>query len=158
MRKLILFLALAAAIGGAAIWHFSRPAASEEPLSAVSLDPKEWDPEVLRDTLAEIVVGGGPPPAKPEPAPPQAASPDLMKTASPQTTRPADPPPPKAGEEKYTIQPGDTLGAIAKKKYGSSAPRYVDAIVKKNSLKNPDALKVGTVLTLPDPATFQKAR
>jgi len=49
---------------------------------------------------------------------------------------------------KYVVQKGDTLGSIAKKAYGS-AGKY-PLIVSANSITNPDRLKVGTVLVIPD--------
>lgn len=48
---------------------------------------------------------------------------------------------------KYTVQPGDTLGTIASHFYGDSA-RYID-IVKANSMENPDQLEVGMELIIP---------
>lgn len=49
--------------------------------------------------------------------------------------------------QKYTVQPGDTLGKIAARFYGSS--RQYTRIVKANNIKNPDRVNVGTVLTIP---------
>ncbi len=50
-------------------------------------------------------------------------------------------------EQKYTVQPGDTLGKIAAKFYGSS--RQYTRIVEANNIKNPNVVSVGTVLTIP---------
>ncbi len=50
--------------------------------------------------------------------------------------------------KKYTIQPGDTLGKIAKQFY-NDAGRYVD-IVKANNMENPDQISVGMELMIPD--------
>jgi LysM repeat protein len=50
----------------------------------------------------------------------------------------------------YKVQAGDTLGKIAKKFYGD-ASRF-SAIVAANSIRNPDKLKVGQELVIPDPA------
>lgn len=50
--------------------------------------------------------------------------------------------------QSYVVQKGDTLGSIAKKFYGASS-RYT-LIVTANAIANPDALKVGTQLVIPD--------
>lgn len=50
----------------------------------------------------------------------------------------------------YKVQAGDTLGKIAKKFYGD-ASRF-SAIVAANSIRNPDKLKVGQELVIPDAA------
>ena len=47
----------------------------------------------------------------------------------------------------YTIQPGDTLGAVAKKFYGD-AMQY-KLIASHNGLANPDAVEVHQELVLP---------
>ena len=154
MRKLVLFVVLGSLIGAAAVWHFSRETQGEEALPAAAPNGQDWDPEVLRDARGKIVVGGGPPPPEPVPSQAQAVpSPkaELKKEA-------AAPAPKPAGDETYTVRAGDTLGEIAKRKYGSAAARYVDAIAKRNGLKDPDTLRVGAVLTLPDPASLTPAR
>lgn len=167
MRKWALFAVLAAAIGAASWWHFSRipqRAIEQDALDAESSNAaREWGPEVLRDTKAEVILGGGPiqeqAPSPPAPVATNLAKQDKMALPASSTqvlSKPEPAPASPSGEENYTVKSGDTLGAIAKKKYGSSAPRYVDAIVKKNSLKSADALKVGAKLVLPDPASLKK--
>jgi hypothetical protein len=49
---------------------------------------------------------------------------------------------------RYTVQPGDTLGKIAKKFYGD-ASRF-SLIVSANSIANPDKLTTGEELVIPD--------
>ncbi|MDW3194821.1 MAG: glycoside hydrolase family 19 protein [Cytophagales bacterium] len=49
--------------------------------------------------------------------------------------------------KKYTIQPGDTLGTIAKKFYGN-ASKYTE-IAEANDISNPNVVKVGQELVLP---------
>lgn len=49
----------------------------------------------------------------------------------------------------YTVQPGDTLGSIAKRFYGD-ASRYID-IVTANNIQDPDRIEVGTELMIPGP-------
>lgn len=48
----------------------------------------------------------------------------------------------------YVVRKGDTLGSVAKKLYGT-ASKY-PLIVAANSITNPDKLKVGTELVIPD--------
>ena len=75
------------------------------------------------------------------------ASPTPIITHTP-TSTPRPPPPPTP--TIYTVQPGDTLSAIA--------TRYnvtVDDLVRKNRIVNPDALQVGQDLTIPTPPAPQ---
>ena len=48
----------------------------------------------------------------------------------------------------YTVKSGDTLGRIAKRHYGDAA--LFRLIVQANAIANPDRLKVGQKLTIPD--------
>jgi LysM repeat protein len=50
------------------------------------------------------------------------------------------------GAQEYTVQAGDTLGAIADQ-FGVT----VDAIVAANDLANPDLIQPGDTLTIPAP-------
>ena len=52
----------------------------------------------------------------------------------------------KVVAKTYTVKTGDTLLSIAKKQYGDSS-KYT-TIVSKNSIKNPNLIKVGQVLLL----------
>ena len=66
---------------------------------------------------------------------------------------PAEVPAPVPGQ-KYEIQKGDTLWAIAKRAYkvnDHDARGVVDGIAKKNGLSNPDAIATGAFLQLPLP-------
>lgn len=69
----------------------------------------------------------------------------------PNPSAPRTDPPPAIPpvEREYTVRPGDTLSAIAKREYGSTA--YVDFIIRANRdlLPDPDMLKVGQKLRLP---------
>ncbi len=56
---------------------------------------------------------------------------------------------PRGGETTYTVQSGDTLGGIAYKVYGSSAPQYVDKIQRANNLPSPDAIQIDQKLVIP---------
>ncbi len=52
----------------------------------------------------------------------------------------------------YTVQPNDTLTAIARKTIGSGSHRAVTALYQLNrdTIANPDQLRVGAVLVLPE--------
>jgi len=52
--------------------------------------------------------------------------------------------------QAYTVQPGDTLGKIAKRFYGD--PAKYPLIVAANAIANPDELLVGQSLVIPDAA------
>ncbi|MFC4518228.1 LysM peptidoglycan-binding domain-containing protein [Streptomyces ehimensis] len=58
------------------------------------------------------------------------------------------PPPPPAPEARtYTVEPGDTLWAVAERFYGDGN-RYRD-IAAASRIDNPDVVNVGQVLTIP---------
>ncbi len=56
----------------------------------------------------------------------------------------------KAGAQDYTVQPGDNLSKISKHFYGD-ANKYM-AIAKANNLEDPDKIKVGQKLVIPEAA------
>ncbi len=49
----------------------------------------------------------------------------------------------------YVVKSGDTLGSIAYKHYGSSAPNYVEKITRANKMKDADTLQIGQKLVIP---------
>jgi nucleoid-associated protein YgaU len=51
--------------------------------------------------------------------------------------------------QAYKVQSGDSLGSIANKFYGSSAPEMVSRIMKANNLSNPNRLSLGQPLVIP---------
>lgn len=53
----------------------------------------------------------------------------------------------------YEVQSGDTLGSIAIKFYGSSAPEYVERIQRANQMTDADTLSIGQRLSVP-PKTY----
>ena len=67
-----------------------------------------------------------------------APAPVAQPTATPRTGTPSG--------ERYTVQPGDTLAAIAAE-YGVT----VESIIEANNLQNPDLLSVGQILIIPEP-------
>ncbi|GAB2560746.1 LysM peptidoglycan-binding domain-containing protein [Nocardia heshunensis] len=56
-------------------------------------------------------------------------------------------PPPPPAAQTYTVEPGDTLWAIAERFYGDGN-RYQE-IANASGISNPDAIDVGQVLTIP---------
>ena len=78
---------------------------------------------------------------------PDAAFEAVIATPTPQPTPTATPQPratPSPTPLVYTVQPGDTLFAIATR-FGVS----VDDLVRANRLVNPDSLQVGQQITIP---------
>ena len=56
------------------------------------------------------------------------------------------------GQQTYTVQPGDTLSAIAKRFLGN-ANAYMDIFnANRDQLKDPDVIKPGQVLKIPQAA------
>ncbi|WP_373531031.1 LysM peptidoglycan-binding domain-containing protein [Vampirovibrio sp.] len=49
----------------------------------------------------------------------------------------------------YTVVSGDTLGKIAEKVYGTSAPTYLDKIQRANNMSSPDKLQLDQKLIIP---------
>ncbi|HEY9745998.1 MAG TPA: LysM peptidoglycan-binding domain-containing protein [Oculatellaceae cyanobacterium] len=49
----------------------------------------------------------------------------------------------------YKVVSGDTLGRIAEKVYGSSAPKYIEKIQRANNMSSPDSLQIGQKLVIP---------
>jgi len=90
---------------------------------------------------------------QPTPAPPGKMFAPMVRQANiqdiptPTPDAPHDLPEMRAEAEEYTVQPGDTLGEIARL-YGVN----VDSIVQINEIANPNVLSVGQVLKIPPPS------
>ena len=120
--------------------------------------------EGLAEALpAAEAAGFTPPPASPAPAatPQPAPAPAPEAAATPQQTRktrwfsqrqPAPAQAEAAAQTTYTVQKGDVLSAIAKRHRVSTA-----ALAKANNLANPNALRIGQVLTIPRAGVPQPA-
>jgi nucleoid-associated protein YgaU len=65
------------------------------------------------------------------------------------TAEKASTPASSTGNTSYKVVNGDTLGRIAGKVYGSSAPQYIDKIQRANSMNSPDSLQIGQTLVIP---------
>lgn len=117
-------------------------AASATPLPAATLAPPTVTPvpasAAPRPSATAAVPLAAPaasspapePPATPESTPPPVAT-GAPATAAPQAT-------------VYTVQPGDTLHAIASRFHTT-----VDALVQRNQIADPDVIRPGTVLQIP---------
>jgi len=77
-----------------------------------------------------------------------------ITTAAPVPPPPAPPPavvpapsPAKSAGQSYTIQPGDTLGKLARKYYGD--PMLWPRIMEVNNIENPDLIYPGQVFIIP---------
>lgn len=77
-------------------------------------------------------------------APGSPASKNVLNTAEP-----AHGPAGSAANTSYTVTNGDTLGRIAEKVYGSSAPKYIEKIQRANNMKTPDSLQLSQKLVIP---------
>jgi len=94
-----------------------------------------------------------PPAAEPAPEPTPEAAPDSgldsgsepVAEAAPEGAPEPAPEPPAAAT--YTVEPGDTLWAIAERFYGDGG-KY-QAIADASSIENPDLIYPGQVLTIP---------
>lgn len=73
------------------------------------------------------------------------AAPVAEEVAPPVEEAPAPPPPP--APRTYTVEPGDTLWAVAERFYGDGN-RYQE-IANASGVPNPDSIGVGQVLTIP---------
>ena len=77
-------------------------------------------------------------------AAPTPVTPVVVPPPAPSPATPPAPEPAPSGPIRYTIQPGDTLTAIAGK-YGVS----VNAIIAANNISNPNLIQVGQQLIIP---------
>ncbi len=59
-------------------------------------------------------------------------------------------PPPPAAPKTYTVQPGDTLSKISRNFYGEAGKYMKIFEANRDKLSNPDLIKVGQVLTIPE--------
>jgi LysM repeat protein len=114
----------------------THPLPTRTPLPTFTPHP---EPKVL-------VPSGSAPTATPSATP----TPQHAATPAPTATQPS--PEAKATQApiKYTVQPGDTLSSISAK-FGVS----MEAIIAANGLKNPNAIYVGQVLTIPKPGSVR---
>jgi LysM repeat protein len=91
-------------------------------------------PSASRSAVPSASASSAAPASSQPPAPP----------ASSAAPAPASSAPPATAGQKYVVQPGDTLSAIAEK-FGVTTQQLIEA----NRISNPDLLVVGQELTIP---------
>ncbi|MCG6962331.1 MAG: LysM peptidoglycan-binding domain-containing protein [Acidobacteria bacterium] len=75
---------------------------------------------------------------------------NAIKVIQPEPAPQAPAPAPAPAERTYEVQPGDTLSAIAQRFYGSASSYMKIFEANRNILDNPDLIKVGQVLKIPE--------
>lgn len=75
--------------------------------------------------------------------------PEAATTGQPTTAKPGKSGVTPASSTTYTVVSGDTLGGIAAKVYGSSAPEYIEKIQRANNMPSPDSLQLNQKLIIP---------
>lgn len=106
----------------------------------------EGIPNVSRVSNHILVV-----PAKPAPEPvveSDAATNSAQAQSQASTTRN---PPTSGSGRTYTVKSGDTLWAIAEEMYGNGAKYKIIFAANTDQLENPDKIRPGQVLVIPDP-------
>ena len=105
----------------------------------------DWSLLVLGASSGAEPIEGYDPPAGPG------------SSAPPGPSGPLTPdPPPYAPDYRYEVQPGDHLGGICDRHYGTSRPALVEAVSRYNELPDPDAIGAGDSLLLPDRALLRE--
>lgn len=132
---------------GVVWWIDSGAAAGRPPTADVAQSVAAVQPttRVVQPTIAATATPGSNQAVAEPTSPPPASSP----TSLPAATAPPDPsataaPEPTAGPVVYTVQHGDTLYAIARR---FNVP--VDALLRANTIYNPNLLYSGQQLTIP---------
>jgi len=107
--------------------HFNGTVNSEDEKNQI-WDALKSNPDWRQDVVADIKVRPGAPAA---------------------STRHSPSTPVASGEGTYTVQAGDTLSAIAKRFYGHANEYMAIFNANKDQLKDPDQIKPGQVLKIP---------
>ena len=129
------------------IWQYSQTGSVHGISGNVDLDLFNGD----LDQLMTFVGGTSAPPAAeatPAPATPDSTPTTPTPTPTPATPAPTPTPAPTTGTQTYTVKPGDTMHALARR-FGVS----VSAIASANGIANPNILKAGEVLRIPTAQT-----
>lgn len=98
---------------------------------------------VLYGTDGSALWASGTQTDNPLPAPEQPVAEEVAE----EVAAPAEVPPPPPAAQTYTVEPGDTLWAIAERFYGDGN-RYQE-IADASGIDNPDLINPGQVLTIP---------
>ena len=103
---------------------------------------------VASDGAAGATPGPSTPPTSRPSSPPATAAPSDASAPTPTPAPPSPPPasasPAPVGGSTYTVRPGDTLSAIAKR-FGTTT----SALAQLNGIANPSLIRTGQVLKLP---------
>ena len=103
--------------------------------------------ETRQEGWSTLVLGGSSG-APPIPAPERPPGVDWEEPASEGGEAPRAVP--FQPDYRYEVQPGDVLGVICQRHYGTAKPRLVEAVARYNELASADAIRAGVVLLLPD--------
>jgi nucleoid-associated protein YgaU len=137
----------------------SAPVVHPEP-TAVNIPSTPAIPPVDAGTAPVTPADGATKPDAPRPEQVAGLTPDHPMTPANEPVQPRSKPtrshtaelevpaPTPAGDRTYVVQSGQTLSSIASEVYGN--PRFWVAIVRENKSINPNRLKVGTKINLPD--------
>lgn len=146
-----MLLLLASGFGLAALWqsrhlgelHAQQQAAWEVSDGVVA----ETKSGKIREGWATVVIGApsGVDPLEPAAQDVEAAAPPADELVDNGTYES-----PLLGDFEMVVQPGQTLSGIAHAHYGTAPTALVEALAKYNGLANPDALKAGAPVLLPE--------
>ena len=99
-------------------------------------------PPLEDEEPAETPAPAEEPAPAPEPEPAPAPEPEPAPAPEPE-------PVPAVAEGTYTVKAGDCLWSIAQKTYGTGTKWSVIYAANKSTVKDPAAIQVGQVLTIP---------
>ncbi|MEU8434332.1 LysM domain-containing protein [Streptomyces sp. NPDC029216] len=129
----------------------AAPGAGAGPTTPSDMGSKYTDAAASTKAAAERMAAAAPPkpgaaPARPHPAPAAPSDMSAAHKAVPVPPKPA----PAAKKRTYTVKPGDSLSAIARRELGNEARwRELYAMNRGVIGANPDLIHPGQVLTLP---------
>lgn len=149
-----------------AIFWFMRSNNAEQTLPPA--EPVEGSGAVLPQPIEPVAPVGtealppepaGPVVSVPVPPPTGAATPPMTTgtgaTAVPSPVEAVQPP--VVSQQTHTVASGDTLSSISRKYYGTEAKWQQILDANKDKISSPSALKIGTVLTIPNVSTTTTA-
>ena len=158
MRTLILLLVLASGFGLAALWqtyHVEQlRAAQQEAWELADGRIARTESGLIEEGWATVIVGvpSGAAPVRLE----HAARAPGPRGSGPALEAPPDQPPPATeelpplGDFEMEVQPGQTLSGIAHAHYGTAPAALVQALAAYNGIEDPDALRAGAWVLLPE--------
>jgi len=87
---------------------------------------------------------------KPVSAKPQSEGAEVVQKEAQEVTPPERAPQPSVSQRTYTVKPDQSLSRIAKEVYGDGSKWIIIYNANKDKIKNPDRIKAGTLLTIPE--------